>query len=228
MGLGGYASGGIAPLIGGFLTINPDCRYWAIGLGTNDAWNVTAAGAATAVASFKTNLQTIITAIKGAGRIPILAKIPYATGAAHDQTPAFNTAIDDLNRTNGLHPGPDLYAHFLAHQSGLGSDGVHPNDQGSLAINRLWATAAADLYAIGSRSISYRCVVTNSAGSVTTRAAALTVTSERTIQMTVVPGHVWSCESANARVDPPLAGRQVFHLPTNEQAQLSLLPSGSN
>ena len=226
-GLGGYASAGIVPLIGGFLTTNPDCRYWAIGLGTNDAWNVTAGGAPTAVATFKSNLQTIITAIKGAGRIPILAKIPYAIGAAHDQTPAFNAAIDELNRTNGLHAGPDLYAHFQANQAGLGADGVHPNEQGSLAINRLWAAASADLYASG-RSVSYRCIVTNSAGSVTTRAATLTVTTGRTIQMAVVPGHVWTCDPASVWIDPPLAGQQVIHLPTSDSAWLSLLPASSN
>jgi acyl-CoA thioesterase I len=46
---------------------------------------------------------------------------------------------------NGLIPGPDLYAWFLAHPEQL-RDGLHPTDAGIVAINRLWASAMERLY----------------------------------------------------------------------------------
>ena len=50
-----------------------------------------------------------------------------------------------MTKKNGLTPGPDLYAHFKAHVDEL-KDGLHPNNKGTVSINRLWAAAVESLY----------------------------------------------------------------------------------
>ena len=140
-GIGGEKSDDAVSHIDDWLAQNPDARYWALGYGTNDAW-----GNATDPARFKSNMQTVINRIRGAGRTPVLAKIPFASDGQHKTVGLFNQAIDELNASNALLPGPDLFAWFLAHPDEL-KDGVHPTDKGIVSINRLWAAAMDRLYA---------------------------------------------------------------------------------
>jgi lysophospholipase L1-like esterase len=140
-GIGGETSGSAVGHIDTWLQLNPDMKYWALAYGTNDA-----AGNNGNPAAFKANMQILIDRIKAAGRVPILAKIPYAIDGNHNTIPLFNQAIDELNTANGLMSGPDLYAWFQAHPEQLSSDGLHPNDAGSASINRLWAEAMSGLY----------------------------------------------------------------------------------
>ncbi len=123
-----------------WLRDNPDARFWAIGYGSNDS-----AGDSTDTASFRTNMQTIIDRIKAAGHVPILARIPYSTDGNHSTIREFNAVVDQLRRDNGLPAGPDLYDWFMKHPDQL-RDGLHPNDKGIVAINRLWAEAIDPLY----------------------------------------------------------------------------------
>jgi acyl-CoA thioesterase-1 len=87
----------------------------------------------------------LVDRVRSAGRIPVLAKIPFATDHQHDHLQRFNDAIDEINAASSLTPGPDLYAWFSLHPEEL-RDGLHPTDQGIVAINRLWADAMSPLY----------------------------------------------------------------------------------
>ncbi len=139
-GTGGAKSDDGAAHIGEWLARNPDAHFWAIGYGTNDA-----AGNTSDPSAFRRNMKTIVDAVLAAGRVPILATIPYATDGQHGFIPAFNGALAEVSATRALRTGPDLYAWFLAHPGEL-RDGVHPNDQGVVSVNRLWGEAVAALY----------------------------------------------------------------------------------
>jgi acyl-CoA thioesterase-1 len=139
-GVGGTTSDYGLAHIDELLSRHPDVRYWGVGYGTNDA-----AGSATDPARFEANMQALVDRIRAGGRVPILATIPYASDGNHPAIVAFNRALDDVRRRNGLRPGPDLYRWFAGHPEQL-RDGVHPDDRGIEAINRLWAEAVDGLY----------------------------------------------------------------------------------
>ena len=90
-------------------------------------------------------MQTIVDHVRRAGRVPVLADIPYASDDQHRHIPDFNRVIDELRATDALPAGPDLYKWFAAHPDEL-RDGVHPNDRGVVSMNRLWSEAVAALY----------------------------------------------------------------------------------
>jgi lysophospholipase L1-like esterase len=139
-GIGGeLTTGGLARLRA-VLALNPDVRFFAIGYGTNDAWR----GRLTP-AQFRGNLQSMIEQLLAAGRVPILARIPFSPDGNHDTLRAYNHVLDALTRENHLLPGPDLYGWFLGHPEQL-TDNVHPGPDGRAAINRLWAEAVDSLY----------------------------------------------------------------------------------
>ena len=128
-------------VIDDWLDLNPQFNIWAIGYGTNDAFHNVGP------ALFEDNLRTIVKRVKAAGRIPVLARIPFAADGPSDaKIRALNAVIDRLTVREGLLPGPDLYAWFRTHQDELGPDGVHPNEAGTRSINRLWYEALLPLY----------------------------------------------------------------------------------
>lgn len=139
-GTGGDKSDQGAAHIDDWLAKNRDVHFWAVAYGTNDA-----AGNTRDTMHFRANMQRIVERIREAGRVPILASIPFATDGQHREIPEFNRVIEELRSIYGLPRGPDLYAWFLAHPDQL-RDGVHPTDQGVVAINRLWAEAVDPLY----------------------------------------------------------------------------------
>lgn len=120
-----------------YLAAAGNVKYWAIEMGTNDAWGGTNGG----VSTFKTNMQAVITACKNAGIQPIIARLlsTNASAAGWQVHADYLKAIDDLTTQNNLTAGPDLYTYFLSHASELNSDGVHPNATGAASIQRLWA-----------------------------------------------------------------------------------------
>jgi lysophospholipase L1-like esterase len=143
-GVNGVNSGYGVAVIGDWLALNPDFHIWAFGYGTNDAWQKVNP------ATFTANLQTLVARIQAAGRVPILARIPFAVrGPADSDVQALNAAIDRVTAAHGLLPGPDLYAWFRAHREELSRDGVHPTDAGTRSINRLWYEALRPFYAAG-------------------------------------------------------------------------------
>jgi lysophospholipase L1-like esterase len=139
-GVGGHKSAEGALRVDDWLARNPDARFWCVGYGTNDA-----AGDARDTSQFRVNLTALVGRIEGAGRVPILATIPFASDGHHRDIPRFNDVIDELRRARSLPAGPDLYAWFQAHPEEL-RDGLHPDDRGIGSINRLWAEAVDSLY----------------------------------------------------------------------------------
>jgi lysophospholipase L1-like esterase len=142
-GVGGVNSGYGAEVVQEWLDLNPDFHVWAIGYGTNDAWQKVKPSV------FEANLRTIIERIDAAGRVPVVARIPFAADGPEDtDVRALNSVIDRVTAEYGLLPGPDLYEWFSAHRDELSDDGVHPNDAGNRSINRLWYEALRRLYGI--------------------------------------------------------------------------------
>jgi lysophospholipase L1-like esterase len=140
-GVGSVNSGYGVSVVQDWLALNPDFHVWAIAYGTNDAWQKVAPDL------FDRQLQTIVDRIRGAERVPVIARIPFASkGPDDDDVRALNDVIDLVTARNGLLPGPDLYAWFKAHPDELSSDGVHPSDAGTRSINRLWYEALRPLY----------------------------------------------------------------------------------
>lgn len=144
-GIGCISSGDLSRNLGDYLTAARSARYWAIEMGTNDAWG----GSNANVTRFTANLQKVIDSCKAAGIIPIVARVlatdPAKSGGwqIHGD---YIKAVDDLTSKNNLPPGPDLFAWFKAHPGDLNPDGVHPNAAGAASIQRLWAEAASNLY----------------------------------------------------------------------------------
>lgn len=120
-------------------------KFWAIEMGTNDAWG----GYDTNVETFKKNMQEIIDTAKAHGVTPVIARM-IATNpevAKWQVNEAYLTAIDELTSSNNLPAGPDFFDYFSKHPEELStSDGVHPAEKGAASMHRLWAEAVAPLY----------------------------------------------------------------------------------
>ena len=143
-GVNGVNSNHGVAVIADWLALNPDFHIWAIGYGTNDAWQKVKP------AAFEANLQTLVKRIQAADRVPIIARIPFAArGPADSDVQALNAVIDQVTAENGLLPGPDLYTWFRTHRDELSPDGVHPSEAGTRSINRLWYEALRPLYDAG-------------------------------------------------------------------------------
>jgi lysophospholipase L1-like esterase len=117
------------------LALNPDAHVWALLIGSNDG----------TPEMLRDALRPIVRRLRAAGKIPIVARVPYQTKYGADYVAAKDAALDEVVREEGLAPGPDLYAWFKAHPERL-RDGLHPDDAGAIELNRLWAEAAAPLY----------------------------------------------------------------------------------
>ena len=144
-GVACVASQGVADALKYYAEYAGNVKYWAIEMGTNDAWD----GNDYTVEQFTRNMQMIIDTAKAHGITPIIARI-IATNPAYCgwQVPQeFLDAIDKLVKDNNLMPGPDFYSYFLAHPEEISEDGVHPaNPVGGQSMHRLWAEAVAPLY----------------------------------------------------------------------------------
>jgi lysophospholipase L1-like esterase len=124
-----------------WLELNPDLYFVAIGYGTNDSWG----NKLPANVDFAEKMEAIVKFVLDAGRVPIMAQIPYAS-AEHETVQAFNQVIEDLRAKYNLPCGPDLYTWFGTHPDDLNSDGVHPNGNGYIHMNQQWAEAVSVLY----------------------------------------------------------------------------------
>ncbi|MCQ2105567.1 MAG: T9SS type A sorting domain-containing protein [Fibrobacter sp.] len=126
-------------------------KYWAIEMGTNDAW-----GDETGwnVEHFKSNMQDIIDVAKRNGVTPIIARM-IATNpdvAKWQVHQGYLDAIDELTEKNKLPKGPDFFGYFSKHPEELSAqDGVHPAEKGAASMHRLWAEAMAPLYEVGDK-----------------------------------------------------------------------------
>jgi lysophospholipase L1-like esterase len=143
-GIGCILSVYVSTLISFYLDMTRGAKYWAIEMGTNDAYNNGTSG----LAAFTRNMQLIIDSCKAAGVHPIIARL-LATNPANagwQVNIAYETTIDSLTKVNKLIAGPDLYSYFLANPGQHNSDGIHPNAAGAAAIQSLWAQKMDSLY----------------------------------------------------------------------------------
>ena len=142
------------------LAEHPNIRFWAIGLGTNNIQT----GSQQEQDNFYVEMLEIVRRIQQAGRIPVVANIPFndvrqapedfhneTCTLARPATPAFNQVVERVIEETGALRGPDLYAYFEANCKQLGSaaepmDGLHPGAEGYTQMNALWAQAVADIY----------------------------------------------------------------------------------
>lgn len=148
-GIGCINSTEVVEHLSEYLEYAGNVEFWAIEMGTNDAWG----GGDWNLNTYVSNMQTIIDSAKAHGITPVIARI-IATDSAKagwQINPAFLEAVDKLVEENNLPQGPDFYSYFKEHPELLASDGVHPNAEtkGGQAMHHLWAEALAPLYAVG-------------------------------------------------------------------------------
>jgi lysophospholipase L1-like esterase len=117
------------------LALTPEARVVALGFGSND-WDPVA---------YRKDLRAVVDRVRAAGKIPIVARMPFRADAKEDFPARLNAVVDAVTREEGLLPGPDLYTYFKAHPERL-QDGLHPDDAGSVEMSRLWAEAVDRLY----------------------------------------------------------------------------------
>jgi lysophospholipase L1-like esterase len=144
-GVSGATSAMGASTIDATLAANPSAKYFLILYGTNDADAFNGPGYPVSKATYIANIQTIVTAVKNAGKTPYLAKVPYATAAGFSDVAIqqYNQAINDFvaDPLNGISVvPPDFYAWFQSHTSQL-ADGIHPNGTGYQSMANLWFNA---------------------------------------------------------------------------------------
>ena len=147
-GIGCINSTEVVEHLGEYLEYAGNVKFWAIEMGTNDAWG----GGDWNLQTYVDNMQTIIDSAKAHGIMPVIARIiaTDSSKAGWQINPAFLDAVDKLVADNNLPAGPDFFTYFREHPELLGSDGVHPNaDGGGQAMHHLWAEALAPLYAAG-------------------------------------------------------------------------------
>ncbi len=117
------------------LAWNPEARVFAITLGANDPDAET----------FRRDLDALVARIQAAGRIAVVSRVPYQTKYGDDFVVPKNAVLERVAASRGLLLGPDLYAWFRARPGQL-ADGLHPDAEGSVEMNRLWAEAVEPLY----------------------------------------------------------------------------------
>ena len=150
-GVGGTTSGNGADSIAATLSNYPSAQYYLIMYGTNDSSTTRGTGYPFPKETYKTNMQAIITAIKNAGKIPYIAKVPYVDSSNPDfpagenfsdlSIQQYNQAVDELVSENIIPVTPPaFYVWFQSHTSQL-ADGIHPNSAGYQSMATLWSNA---------------------------------------------------------------------------------------
>ncbi len=145
-GIGCINSSEIVAHINDYLAYAGNVHFWAIEMGTNDAWG----GGDWNLQNYVDNMQIIIDSAKAHNIVPVIARIIATNEAAAGWqiNPKFLDALDSLVKVNELPKGPDFYNYFLEHPELIASDGVHPNGdtKGGQAMHHLWAEALLPLY----------------------------------------------------------------------------------
>ena len=147
LGIIGAGSTDWASGIGAALAMFPNTKYWCITVGTNDA-----SGMPGNIAAFRSNMTTVINAITAAGRVPILARVPWTGAGAYGGGDYVtcglrylnDNGIDYLCDTLNVRPGPDLYQLFYDNGAAFNvlAD-PHPNETGSKAWTLTWANSVS-------------------------------------------------------------------------------------
>lgn len=133
------------------LATYPWAKYYLVMFGTNDArlprpvpsGSGRRPGDLGYAGSYKESLRKIVSAIRSAGKVPCLAKAPFAASRSVDVAALreYGDVVDELVAEERLPvPPPDFFAYFQAHPDGL-TDGLHPNRSGYDAMAQLWLEA---------------------------------------------------------------------------------------
>jgi lysophospholipase L1-like esterase len=162
-GVGGHKSSNGLSRLPDVLSAYPRSQYFLILFGTNDSTGSLPVPSGLGLmpgdpgydGSFKDNMQSIITAIMEAGKIPYLAKVPITFGSCSTCEPfpdpdtaprnviirEYNEVIDELRAANGIDAAaPDFYNYFRQHPEEL-AENVHPNGLGYKSMARMWRNA---------------------------------------------------------------------------------------
>lgn len=159
-GVGCVNSTEIVSHISTYMAYAGNVHFWAIEMGTNDVWG----GGDWNLATYISNMQTIIDSAKGRGITPVIARIPATDSAltGWQVNAKVLTSLDSLIEANDLPSGPDLFNWFKEHPEEHNTDGVHPNAAGSASIQRLWAQAVVPFYkSTSSGIVSHRVPAAN-------------------------------------------------------------------
>jgi lysophospholipase L1-like esterase len=140
-GVGGVDSAYGAAQISTTLSGYPQAKYFLILYGTNDA--DTFFGGPVTRDDYKSNLQTILSAILAAGKTPYLAKVPFTTNPRYSiaSIQEYNAVIDELVAENFLTASPPDFYTLFQNTSLLDADGLHPNGTGYQSMADLWFSA---------------------------------------------------------------------------------------
>jgi lysophospholipase L1-like esterase len=160
-GLGGTKSGSGAASGTGRINStknrHTESQYWLILFGTNDSSgtmpvpsgiNCTEAdfqgGTPSCISTYKANMRQLILNLKNAGKVPLLAKVPFALNvpSSTDQLIRdYNVVVNQLVAEHNIPvTPPDFYSYFKNHQ-GEFADDLHPNGNGYISIANLWFNA---------------------------------------------------------------------------------------
>jgi len=96
--------------------------------------------------SYKDNMQQLINAVKSAGKVPILAKLPVilpVNGSSDQAVQQFNLVVAELvaDPNNGIPvQPPDFHTYFANHTNEMANT-VHPNGTGYQSMANLWFQA---------------------------------------------------------------------------------------
>jgi len=154
-GVGGATSVAGERIISLTLSTVPWAKYFLVMFGTNDAYlpRLIPSGKGKGPGdpgyrgSYKDNMQKIISAILAAGKVPCLAKVPYATRSSIDISSIreYNVVVDELVAANNIAvTPPDFYSYFQEHPDEI-PDGIHPNKIGYESMANLWFNALTQL-----------------------------------------------------------------------------------
>lgn len=121
------------------LARHPDAEVVLIMIGTNDGLQGNIGPT-----TYRGHLQAIVDAVRDAGKLPLLAKIPAEAPnqTQRDRMSAFNDEIDTLladpdNADIYVEP-PDFECYFQTHPALINADAIHPTAQGYRDMAALW------------------------------------------------------------------------------------------
>jgi len=159
-GIGGFSAADGAANIATWLPLFPG-RFVGLAYGNNDA-----NGGGPLTTNFQANMTTMINAVIGAGKIPVIPTVPWGgTTNLLNNVPTLNAVIAGLYVSfPSIVKGPDLYAAFNADHSLISGDNIHPTDPtitpGSLGYptwRQSWANALiANVYSSSGSTILAR------------------------------------------------------------------------
>jgi acyl-CoA thioesterase I len=137
--------GSVCIALPGLLARYPDYRHFALAYGAEEALT-----GQRSPGDFAARLQSMISLLLSAERVPVLARLAFASEApscnsAGYALAAYNEVIDGLTAAHALLRGPDLPASLQTHPEQLGC-GAEPAASAHAAHQRLWAQALDPLY----------------------------------------------------------------------------------